>query len=113
MRKVIYAKTGGHCHLCGKWLRGRDWVADHIVTHTAGGRHTLSNYLPACRKCNRLKWQYGPKAFRKILQLGVYTQKEMSKKTQLGRDIARLLRRRSSTNELRRISAEGVSKAAG
>ena len=37
-RDVVLEKTDGHCHICGIKL-GREWQADHVNPHSAGGVH--------------------------------------------------------------------------
>lgn len=83
-RKLVRAKTGGRCHVCGGSL-GKRWSADHVLAHCRGGRHAVDNYLPACGVCNRLRWHYKPGRVRKILTLGIYMAKEISDATELGK----------------------------
>lgn len=82
-RKIVRAKTGGRCHVCGGVL-GKGWSADHVLAHSRGGDHAVDNYLPACGVCNRLRWHYKPGRVRKILALGIYMAKEIRDGTELG-----------------------------
>jgi hypothetical protein len=46
-RRIVYKKTGGRCHLCGGKLNGKDFAADHVLSHKAGGKSGIENFLPA------------------------------------------------------------------
>jgi 5-methylcytosine-specific restriction endonuclease McrA len=94
-RDQVYAKTNGHCHICGGRL-DKEWTADHVVPHAADGPHALDNYLPACSVCNRLRWHYTPEDIRYILELGIYARREVKKQSQLGRQLERLYERRQA-----------------
>ncbi len=62
---AIFARTHGHCHLCGKRLsRGNyaafgsrgAWEVEHSVARAKGGHaHHLNNLYAACITCNRSK----------------------------------------------------------
>jgi len=94
-RRLIFAKTGGLCHICGGKLDEK-WSADHVQPVGHGGESTTDNFLPACHACNRLKWGRPPEEIRLILQLGTYARKEIQRDTPLGRQIASLFRRREN-----------------
>lgn len=60
----IYARTGGHCHICrGRMARanyGRpgtrgEWSVDHSVPQVKGGSHHLNNLYAAHWSCNSSK----------------------------------------------------------
>lgn len=82
-RSQILAKTGGRCHVCGGVIEGK-WAADHLVSHSLGGPHTLDNYLPAHPICNNYRWFYKPEEFQWILKLGVWLRTHIERKTPLG-----------------------------
>jgi 5-methylcytosine-specific restriction endonuclease McrA len=82
-RTKVRSKTKGTCHVCGGKL-GRDWQADHVVPYQLGGDHSVENYLPICRECNRLRWSYSPKVLRLIMRIGVYAKHEIRHDTKLG-----------------------------
>ena len=71
VRKQIWKKTGGTCHVCGG-RAGKRWQADHVVPWHLGGSREAENYLPICRECNGLRWSHDPKLIRLILRMGVY-----------------------------------------
>jgi hypothetical protein len=101
-RRAILAKTNGTCHVCGVPV-GNRWQADHVIQHTYGGAHSLANYLPICRECNRLRWSYNPEVIRLILRFGILTKHEIRHDTKLGRLLlAKMLRRTASNSERRR-----------
>lgn len=63
VRNQVWALTGGKCFYCKVSLvaNGEDgdrsclFVIDHIVPKSLGGPDHLSNYVPACCKCNGAK----------------------------------------------------------
>src|SRR5882672_4608060 len=61
---LIYERTCGYCHLCGKKLSYRNygrigekgaWEFEHSVPRAAGGSDHLNNLYAACITCNRSK----------------------------------------------------------
>jgi hypothetical protein len=83
-RQNIFEKTAGRCHICGGLIEG-DWEADHVFSHSLGGRHEADNYLPAHPICNNYRWFYGTEEFQWILKLGVWLRTQIEKETALGR----------------------------
>lgn len=83
-REQIFQKTGGRCHICGGVIEGA-WEADHVFSHSLGGRHEAANYLPAHPICNNYRWFYGTEEFQWILKLGVWLRTQIEKETILGR----------------------------
>lgn len=64
VRRVIYDKTDGHCHIChcrvaltnyGRVGERGAWEVEHSVPKAKGGTDHLNNLLPACIPCNRGK----------------------------------------------------------
>jgi hypothetical protein len=63
-------------------------VADHVLSHAAGGPHKLPNYLAAHNLCNGKRWFYSPEEFQWILRIGVWARKQIEdQKTQIGEDM--------------------------
>ena len=87
-RAEILRKAGGRCHICGGLIEENDWEADHVFAHSAGGRHSLDNYLPAHSLCNNYRWHYDAEEFQWILKLGVWLRTEIERARPLGRDSA-------------------------
>ncbi|HEY5865626.1 MAG TPA: HNH endonuclease [Candidatus Tectomicrobia bacterium] len=85
-RADVLSKTGGKCHICGGDIRG-SWNADHVLAHSAGGRHSADNYLPAHGTCNHYRWDYLAEEFELILKLGVWARTQVERGTAVGRDI--------------------------
>jgi len=85
-RDAILAKTDARCHICGGGITG-SWDADHVFAHSAGGRHTVDNYLPAHSTCNNYRWDYLPEEFELILKLGVWARTQIETDTADGRRI--------------------------
>jgi HNH endonuclease len=108
----IFDKTQGHCHFCGdpvtfsrrgwrKNLNGR-WEVDHVIQRHKGGAKSSDNCLPACTRCNRLRWHRTGENIRQVLFLGVLAQQEIAADTKLGKLFRTLLSKRLSENKLRR-----------
>lgn len=55
-RHDIYYRDNHKCGYCGKELfRNGAATLDHIVPKSRGGKHTKSNLVTACKKCNSKK----------------------------------------------------------
>lgn len=71
VRERVLAVTGGVCFYCQTPLNDDPSASeptfhvDHIVARSHGGPDHISNYLPACRKCNLSK---GDKTFVEFIQ---------------------------------------------
>ncbi len=87
-RKQIFAKAGGRCHICGGLINGSAWEADHVQSHSTGGRHLLDNYLPAHATCNQYRWNFTPEEFQCILELGVWLRNQVEHGTPVGAEAA-------------------------
>ena len=84
--RSIWEKTKGHCHFCGDRVvfekRGGKkvedltgyWEADHIIQRAKGGSKSAENCLPACTKCNKLRWHRAGENLRELLVLGAIRQ---------------------------------------
>jgi 5-methylcytosine-specific restriction endonuclease McrA len=116
----IWHKTQGHCHFCGDpvvfekrgWkqedLTGY-WEVDHVIQRDKGGSVRTDNRLPACTRCNRLRWHRKGEAIRELLFLGLIARDEIRQGTTLGRVLGTLRERRLTQNKLRRRnSAESL-----
>jgi 5-methylcytosine-specific restriction endonuclease McrA len=82
-RQMILEKSDSKCHICGGQISG-PWDADHVFSHSLGGNHTVSNYLPAHPICNNYRWFYGTEEFQWILKLGVWLRTKIEKKKRIG-----------------------------
>jgi 5-methylcytosine-specific restriction endonuclease McrA len=110
--RKIFMKTHGHCHFCGDPIvfdnRGWDvnpsghWEVDHVVQRDKGGSRSDDNCLPACTRCNRLRWHRTGEAVRELLLLGVIAKKEIMKCTRIGNQLSELKEARMKENEERR-----------
>ena len=109
LRQESWNRVPGRCRICGKRIRkdakageyGR-WHAGHIIAHNNGGPTNIANLLPTCRDCNLILKDSGSKRIKKILRLGVWGESEIRRKTELGKQIARLYRDRKLANVRRR-----------
>ncbi len=100
-RKLIRAKTGGHCHVCGGPL-GPKWAADHVRPRARGGKDAADNYLPACGICNGVRWHRKSRVIRRMLRLGAYLLPQIEARTDLGKKVRRYYLDRRSRNRARR-----------
>ena len=110
--RAIFDKTCGHCHFCGDaitfenrgWSETPDghWEVDHVIQRDKGGSKKSENCLPACTRCNRLRWHRTGDGIRELLLLGVIAAKEIKGATQIGKDLQRLKRERLVKNIARR-----------
>jgi 5-methylcytosine-specific restriction endonuclease McrA len=110
----IFERTQGHCHFCGDSLtfdrygttRGSNidgaWEADHVIQKGKGGRKDASNCLPACVRCNRLRWHRKGDELRDVIFIGLIAKDEIRKKSVLGQALDQLRKKRLSLNERRR-----------
>ena len=101
-RKIIHAKTGGKCHICGQEVSVDKFEADHVKSHSIGGTSIIDNFLPACKACNNYRWHYLPEELQWILKLGVWARTEISNETELGKQMANVCVRREKLREARR-----------
>lgn len=113
--RKIFDKTSGHCHFCGDKLafggRGYSrknhqgfWEVDHVIQRAKGGHKSADNCLPACTRCNRLRWHRTGKAMQRLLLLGVIAWTEITRKSELGKILSRLELARIKRNRSRRRS---------
>jgi hypothetical protein len=110
--RVIFDKTNGHCHFCGDpikfqnrgWCEKPDghWEVDHVIQRDKGGTKSAENCLPACMRCNRLRWHRTGDSIRDILLLGIIARKEIKNSSRIGRELLRLRAQRLIENEARR-----------
>jgi len=52
-----YAAFNYCCAYCNK-PTGMDTELEHVIPRSKGGSHCLANIIPACRSCNRSKYNY-------------------------------------------------------
>ncbi len=110
----IFQRTSGHCHFCGDKLRLENygdssateligaWEADHVIQRGKGGSKSAANCLPACVRCNRLRWHRKGKQLRELLLLGLVAKDEIKKCTEVGKMILVLKKSRLERNKSRR-----------
>jgi 5-methylcytosine-specific restriction endonuclease McrA len=111
--RKIWEKTNGHCHFCGDPVdfgkRGRNpknqkgyWVKDHVIQKGKGGSKSDENCLPACTKCNGLRWDRKGQALRELLEFGIIAKKEIKKSNSMGKALLELKKKRDNLNKRRR-----------
>lgn len=111
--RAVWEKTGGHCHFCGDpvdfrrrgYRRERidgSWEVDHVVQRAKGGAVKIENCLPACTRCNRLRWHRRGAALRQLLELGMIARREVNRMTELGKKLVMLRSKQDKRNAKRR-----------
>ena len=112
--KTVFNKTLGHCHFCGdpldfqkyglKDINNIDgaWEADHVIQKGKGGIKEITNCLPTCIKCNRLRWHRKGDNLRELIFLGLIAKNEIIKKSKVGIEIDNLRSKREMDNKKRR-----------
>lgn len=55
-RKIaIFVAAKGICHLCGGYIRGKPWEAEHVIPLAMGGADDGTNMRPAHKACHASK----------------------------------------------------------
>jgi 5-methylcytosine-specific restriction endonuclease McrA len=104
-RAEVLKKTGGRCHICGAKIPRRSrWAADHILPYANGGKHEVSNYLPAHGACNKYRRAYEAEEFEWILKLGVWFRTQIAKENPLALELADRFVRHEERRLDRRLS---------
>jgi hypothetical protein len=101
-REDILLKTDGRCHICGGAITSASWHADHVLSHSDGGTHSIDNYLAAHAVCNNYRWDYSPEEFQWIMKIGVWARLQMENGSVLGAAIARQFHKHERRNKGRR-----------
>src|SRR5580704_9492043 len=106
--RQIFEKTSGHCHFCGDPIKFANrgfseipdghWEVDHVIQRDKGGAESPKNCLPACTRCNRLRWHRTGDGIRDLLFFGVIATKEIKNRTPIGMELSRLKDERLSRN---------------
>ncbi|MBI1976151.1 MAG: HNH endonuclease [Candidatus Omnitrophica bacterium] len=112
----IFERTRGHCHFCGDpvqfskrgWALNLDgyWEVDHVIQRGKGGARSTDNCLPACTRCNRLRWHRTGRAVRELLFLGLIARDEVTRGSEVGAAIKQLRQARLAQNRSRRRREE-------
>ena len=121
--RQIWEKTHGHCHFCGDlvefekrgWKDGDlngYWEVDHVIQKGKGGSKSFENCLPACTRCNRLRWHRHGEEVRELLFLGLIGRDEIAKSTSVGLMLVQLREKRVAQNMRRRKSIAPISPEA-
>lgn len=108
----VFGKTEGHCHFCGdplvlaryakqEALPGA-WEIDHVVQRGKGGSKSIANCLPACVRCNRLRWHRTGEEVRDLLLYGLIVKDEIKRRSRFGQIVEDLKRKRLEANRKRR-----------
>ena len=101
-RKLIWDKTDGNCHVCGRAVSPNNFEADHVRNHSAGGGSQVDNFLPACRTCNNYRWHYSPEEVQWILKMGIWAKTKVSHDDAIGKLIAKEFIKKEIGRESRR-----------
>lgn len=81
IREEVREMFGGCCAYCGVTLR-KSFHVDHVIPVASGGVDDISNYFPACKKCNAFKSDWSLERFRQELenQVLLHLRFEMARK---------------------------------
>lgn len=63
VQQQIWARDGFECQYCGRSMGEVQLSIDHFVPLELGGANDTSNYVSACKKCNKDKGSIPPKEF--------------------------------------------------
>lgn len=114
--REVYDRTEGRCHFCGDKVTFEKygfktpddvhgvWEADHIHQKGKGGDKDAKNCLPACYRCNRLRWHRQGDEIRELLSLGLIAKGEIRKGSEFGKKLILLRKGRELQNIRRRRS---------
>jgi hypothetical protein len=61
IQQKIWAADGFKCIYCGVKMGDRLMTIDHFIPLELGGKNDVTNYLTACKKCNKDKGSQDPK----------------------------------------------------
>jgi hypothetical protein len=78
------------------------WELDHIIQKGKGGSKDPGTCLPACVRCNRLRWHRQGQDLRELLLLGLIAKDEIKRSSPLGQEFSKLKERRLELNRKRR-----------
>jgi hypothetical protein len=113
-RIEVLAKTAHRCHICGGNMSATaSWHADHVLSHSDGGAHSIDNYLPAHSLCNNYRWDYSAEEFQWILKIGVWARRQMESGSALGAELAGQFYEYEIRNQKRRKQTNATSSAQG
>lgn len=68
VRQQVYEKYEGHCAYCGRIIEYKDMQIDHLEAYWKGGEDDISNYMPACRRCNHYKRGNSLEGWRRMIE---------------------------------------------
>lgn len=69
VQQKVWMADGLKCQYCGRKMGEVQLTIDHFVPLEMGGRNDASNYISACRKCNKDKGAMGPYAWCQLRNL--------------------------------------------
>jgi 5-methylcytosine-specific restriction endonuclease McrA len=108
----VFDKTTGHCHFCGDeitfekhgWAADLSgyWELDHVIQRHKGGQRGSDNCLPACTRCNRLRWHRTGAALRELLELGILAAAQIRRGSPTGKHLEELHAKQLALNIRRR-----------
>jgi len=50
--KMVRARDGMHCRICGRRVYGKDAHVHHIIPKSQGGTDSLDNLILVCPRCH-------------------------------------------------------------
>ena len=70
VQQKVWKADGFKCMFCGAIFGDAQMTIDHFVPLEMGGVNNTSNYISACRRCNKKKGAMDPKEFCKTTRHG-------------------------------------------
>lgn len=61
--RILCGRQYVECHYCGSRLTMHEMTLDHVKAQAKGGTNAISNFVPSCRACNRMKGDMGYQEF--------------------------------------------------
>lgn len=72
VQQKVWVADGLRCMYCGVEMGKAQLTIDHFIPIELGGENNQSNYLSACRRCNKDKGSEDPKVFCERRQVGSF-----------------------------------------
>jgi hypothetical protein len=63
VQQKVWAADGFKCMYCGRKMGDAFMTIDHFVPLELGGKNDVTNYLSACKSCNKSKGSQDPRAW--------------------------------------------------
>jgi len=72
IQQKVWAADEFKCMYCERKMGDAQLTVDHFIPLERGGKNDTSNYLSACRKCNKDKGNMSPEEWCSVTHNGIY-----------------------------------------